>query len=235
MSVVNQVKHTCSCGHEHTISKRPVHIEKQMVAAMIDVFRWAEEKGVHEFDRKDINHITLRHGSTVNSNWGYVSWLTGIFYHPEGKRGKWGVHRGRMIEFMHGKRRICIAAEIDPTKPKSENKTMLKYATIDQIPHIGEFLDENREFIVAYTLPDTIPEDAELVSETREPEKPIEGPTYRAIYQKKVYSGGGYQKDKEYEITLEKIQVGKPIRILKPIEMQYRDQKRFMTDWKITQ
>ena len=93
MSVVNQVKHTCSCGHTHTISKRPVHIEKQMVAAMIDVFRWAEEKGIHEFKRSDINHITLKHGSTVNSNWGYVSWLTGIFYHPEGKRGQWGVHR----------------------------------------------------------------------------------------------------------------------------------------------
>lgn len=230
MSVANQVKHTCSCGHVHTISKRPVHLEKQMVAAMIDVFKWAEEKGIHEFDRKDINHITLRHGSTVNSNWGYVSWLTGIFYHPEGKRGKWGVHRGRMAEFLHGKRKICIMAEIDPTKPKSENKQMLKYATIHEIPHIGTLLDENREFIVNYSLPDEIPADATVTNVTA-PAEPIEGQKFRAKYLKQAYSGGGYQKDQIYDLVLEKIVWGKPIKILKPIETTYRDMTQFKKDW----
>lgn len=230
MITTNQVKHTCECGHTHTISKRPVSIEKQMVAAMIDVFKWAEAKGIHEFDRKDINHITLQHGSTVNSNWGYVSWLTGIFYHPDGKRGKWGIHRGRMIEFMHGKRKICIQAEIDPTKPKSDNKTMLKYATIHEIPHIAEFLDENKEFIVAYTLPDQMPDNAQVVSKTVEAQ-PESSYTVKAKYLKRVYSGGGYQKDKIYTLKIARLEIGKPIRILEPIQSQYPNMQRFAQDW----
>lgn len=237
MARANLVKHTCSCGHVHTISLQSVTITKQMVGAMIDVFKWCEEKGIHEFKRKEISHITLRHGSHVNSNWGYVSWLTGIFYHPDGKKGSWGIHRGRMIEFMHGIRKICVSATIDPTKPKGDpnRKKMIRYATINQIPNISELLDAEGDFIVKYERPAVIPEDALEIGES-EPVKRHnyeEGLAVKALYNKVSYTGGGYEKGKKYDLILAKITFGGKVVILEPIFTEYKNLSDFSRDWLI--
>jgi hypothetical protein len=55
----------------------------------------------------------------------------------------------------------------------------------------------------------------------------------RAIYLPKSYTSSGLQTGQEYELELEQLATGRPIKMLKPIEAQYLNLQAFGKTWKV--
>lgn len=68
-------------------------------------------------------------------------------------------------------------------------------------------------------------------------EPPIKQPTrksaYRARYIGRTYSAEGYQYGKDYDIEINRLVVGKPIKLLSPIPRSYSNPTAFNQDWRI--
>lgn len=70
--------------------------------------------------------------------------------------------------------------------------------------------------------------------EPRQAPEPPRTMKMTAVYKRKAMGQTDYEKDKEYELELERLAMGQPIKILKPIERTYSDIKSFKRDWRIT-
>ena len=55
----------------------------------------------------------------------------------------------------------------------------------------------------------------------------------KAIYLPKSYTSSGLQTGKEYDIEVERLATGHPIKMLKPIETQYLNLQAFSKTWKV--
>lgn len=70
-------------------------------------------------------------------------------------------------------------------------------------------------------------------------EPPIQESTrkikYTAKYIGRTYSAGGYQTAQTYEIEINRMVMGKPIKLLAPIPRGYANPSAFHKDWRITQ
>jgi len=117
-----------------------------MIKALVLVLKWCEENDRNEFRRRDINHL-LKTQSHVTR---FADWVLfgGLVYRPAGKEKSWyGLNVGRARDFLAGKTEIPTKIIKDPMA-KTLEKT--DYRKIYDVPHIAEFLDENKEFISKY-------------------------------------------------------------------------------------
>lgn len=64
-----------------------------------------------------------------------------------------------------------------------------------------------------------------------EPVRPVT--KMQAVCLRKSYSKEGYQHGQTYELGVERIAVGNPIRIVAPFPAEYRDLKAFGKDWRV--
>lgn len=81
-------------------------------------------------------------------------------------------------------------------------------------------------------------EEAAAFHDVRTPQKMQE---HRAEYRNRNYTAGGFEQGKVYTILVERLQMGKPVKIhailaegAKPQECTYNDIAAFQWDWKIT-
>jgi hypothetical protein len=62
---------------------------------------------------------------------------------------------------------------------------------------------------------------------------PVHTSTAKAIYLPKTYGSSSLRQNQEYEIEIERLEVGKPIKMLSPIEAVYPSQQSFGKTWRV--
>lgn len=139
-------KQTCpTCGQ--SVNKRAIQLYSGMVKALLKIHQWCDENGVHEFTRRDIQHLLV--GYSDNSR--FSDWILfgGLIYRPEGEKkgGKYGMNMERVQDFLSGKTEIPTVILKDPLTGELE---MTERKNVYQIPNLTEFLDENKQYIARY-------------------------------------------------------------------------------------
>jgi len=140
-------KQTCpTCGQ--SVNKRAIQLYSGMIRTLTKVFKWCNEKNVHEFKRKDISHLLS--GDSERAR--FSDWILfgGLIYRPEGEKkgGLYGMNIGRVADFLAGRLAIPTVILKDPLTGELE---MTEKKTIHEIPNLKEFLDENNQYIASYT------------------------------------------------------------------------------------
>lgn len=139
-------KQTCpTCGQ--SVNKREIIFYSGMVKILFKILRWCEEKGVHEFRRRDIAH--LLEGHSENARFSDLILFGGMVYRPDGERkgGYYGMNIGRVRDFLAGKYEVPTVILKDPLTGTLE---MTEPRNVHQIPNLTEFLDENQQYIASY-------------------------------------------------------------------------------------
>lgn len=143
MSTINKQTHVCECGHKHTISEREIALYSGMVSALWRVFKWCEEKQKYEFSRKDVKHLLANENDSAR----FGDWvLFGGLVYKEGK-GRYGLNLHRCGEFFAG--RYMIPSRVWKN-PVTGQITQGQDVTIDRIPNLLKFLDQNQEYVARY-------------------------------------------------------------------------------------
>lgn len=130
------------CQHCGQNIKRPREIGLYMglVSALWKVYRWCEDKNVHEFSRKDIKHLFRNENDTAR--FGDWVWFGGLVY-KHGK-GKYGLNLERCNEFFIGN--LAIPTLIIKN-PISGQITKERYKSIHEVPSIMEYLNSEMEWV----------------------------------------------------------------------------------------
>ena len=132
------------CGH--TIrGNRVISLYRGLITGLWEVFKWCEEKGIHEFEMSDIKHLL---GKNEYARFGDLVMFSGLVY----KRGKgnYGLNIDRCGAFFAGVEPITIELEKNPV---SGELTPKRTALINEIPSLLTFLDDNWRYIAKYRNP----------------------------------------------------------------------------------
>lgn len=123
---------------------REITLYAGMVRALIRVYKWCKDEGVHEFTRKDIKNKILRNENDV-ARWGdWILFGAGMVYKPKGK-GSWGLNMERVDQFLSGELEIPIRIA-----KKGKEVTIISTASIQNIPNLMDLLDEDLRYVVKY-------------------------------------------------------------------------------------
>lgn len=148
--VINKQTCICTCGHKHTVSQREIALYRGMVTALFSVMRWCEQTGRHEFQMSEIRHLLDKN---EYARWGDWKMFGGLVYTPyktEENKAHYGLNIPRCKSFFAGEITIPsriyknpVTGELTPADPKH----------ITQIPHLGDFLNKNNQYIAVYRSP----------------------------------------------------------------------------------
>jgi len=136
------MKERCpTCGH--ILSERQIALYSGLVSALLRVFRWCEEKGKHEFTRREVKHLFLNENDTAR----FGDWVMfgGLVY----KVGKahYGLNMERCNQFFAGKYEIPISIWKNPITGELRKE---EYRSIEKIPSILHLLNEDKQYIARY-------------------------------------------------------------------------------------
>ena len=135
-------KNRCpNCGH--IIDKREIALFNGMREALARVLKWCVEKKVHEFKRKDIEHLLL--DGNQKARFGDWVYFGGLVY-KRGK-GKYGLVINRCDDFFRNKISIPSRVWKDPIT-KEIIKVDYKFAR--DIPGLARFLGEDGFYKARY-------------------------------------------------------------------------------------
>lgn len=118
-----------------------------MVTALWRVFLWCEQNHKHEFKKKEVKHLM---DDVVISVFAYWRWFGGLVYNPDGVRGNYGINMQRCQDFFSGKLEIPIEVW---THPLTHQIDVRRTGTINDVPGLQEFLNENENYIARYRTP----------------------------------------------------------------------------------
>ena len=97
-------KQTCPCCGQ-SINKREIGLFKELIEALIEIYKWCQARGTHEFTRKDIKHLLK--SDNVIARFGDLKLFGGIVYTPdETGRGHYGINIERMEQFLRNELKI---------------------------------------------------------------------------------------------------------------------------------
>lgn len=135
-------KQTCpTCGQ--SVNEREINMFKGMVVALFEVWKWCEEKDTDEFTRKDIKHLFKDENQIAR----FGDWvLFGMLERTDAK-GHYKISMNRCRFFFAGDMAINTTAIKNPLTKEIRYTNPKK---VTEIKGIGEFLDENDEYIVEY-------------------------------------------------------------------------------------
>lgn len=138
-----------TCGQ--SINTREIGLYRGMVDALSSVYKWCQEKGRHEFTRKEIKHLLKNDGQIAR----FGDWvLFGGLVYKHG-RGHYGLNMERCAGFFSGVAAIPTTIYEDPL---TKQITPAKFRTIKNIPGLGAYLDENQNYQTKYH--DEVPTEA---------------------------------------------------------------------------
>jgi hypothetical protein len=145
---MNNQKHRCPiCGQ--IIGERKITLFSGMVSALKRVFTWCNAQNKYEFQRKEVKHLFESDNEIAR----FGDWILfgGLVYRPAGKgKGWYGISKERVEKFFANQWEIPISLWKDSVTGEI---TKDEVGTIDRIPNLREFLDENREFVAQYRSP----------------------------------------------------------------------------------
>lgn len=142
---MNLHKQSCpTCGQ--SVNEREIGLFKGLVSTLFEVWKWCDERGVHEFSRKDIKHLIV--GDNSIARFGDWVMFGGLVY-KHGK-GNYGLNMDRCREFFTGDLAIPTVIYKNPLT-KELRKDRIRY--IQDIPYLQAFLAGNNEYIARYVEP----------------------------------------------------------------------------------
>jgi hypothetical protein len=118
-----------------------------MVTDLWKVMRWCKEKGIHEFKKKDIEHLLSK---SVQANFAYWRWFGGLAYSPDDISGHYGLNIERCKKFFAGELEIAVQLLKNPLTGELRQ---VKTGKIRDVPNLQGFLDENSNYIASYRTP----------------------------------------------------------------------------------
>lgn len=142
-----QIQRCLACGH--IISKRQISLYTGLVKTLWLVFKWCETKGVHEFQTRDVKHLMGQINYTRFGDWVMFG---GLVYKT--KKAHYGLNMQRVHDFFKGEYKIPEYVIKDPI---TGTITQGPDITINEVPKLEKFLNEEKEFMARYItneLPD---------------------------------------------------------------------------------
>ena len=149
-------KETCicpTCGKGHTISNRPIPMTRGKAMALNRIFRWCHEKGRHEFQISEIDHLL---GKSSYANMSTLIHFGGLVYRPSKSvdkayfgSGWYGLNMERCAKFFNNDYAIPKIVYRDMVTGEymhDENDKVL----FNKIPNIQKFIDKEGHFVVEY-------------------------------------------------------------------------------------
>lgn len=133
----------CCKECDRSIARYARQIDKQHVRSLWSIYRWCIEKGRHEFELKEVKHLFGQQGYT---KFAYLIHGGGLVYRHE--QAHYGIHLDRCAEFFANKK--AIPTKIWKSPLKNVEPILDEYRTLNEIPDIKEFLDENGQYLVEY-------------------------------------------------------------------------------------
>jgi len=135
-----RVQRCLACGH--IISERHIALYSGMVHTLWKVFKWCREKGIHEFQTKQVKHFF-----NLNSSARFGDWVMfgGLVY--KNKKGYYGLNMQRCDEFFKGTYKI---PEYVVKNPLTGGITQGRDITINEVPNLLKFLNDDGEFKTSY-------------------------------------------------------------------------------------
>ena len=132
------------CGHLIT-GPRIISLYMGLVVALFDVFKWCEEKEVHEFEMAQVKHLL---GKNEYARFSDLA-LFGMVY--KRAKGSYGLPIARLGGFFAGLDSMPIELE---KEPKTGFLTQKRWAKINEIPSLVNFLDQNWQYVARYKKPE---------------------------------------------------------------------------------
>ena len=146
---------TCHCGHTHQINEREIPLYQGMVQALWNVMRWCTERGIHEFKIDAVKHLFDKSSYARFNDWNHFGGLVyRVTENNKPKRGEYGLNIERCQQFFVGRYQV---PKVVWKNPITKTYRAGEYVTINQLPHLTKFLDENRQFIATYRRPEPKP------------------------------------------------------------------------------
>ncbi len=138
-----EIKRCEHCGS--TLSMRSISLYRGMVQALWKVHRYAKEKGITRFTRKDIKHLLVGNENTTARFGDWV--MFGNLIHKEGK-GKYIINQEACEKYFRNEYEIPNTIWKDPITGKIIERE--DYRKVRDTKSIREFLDEDENYIVNY-------------------------------------------------------------------------------------
>lgn len=132
-----------TCGQ--ITEEREINMYRGLVISLWNVFKWCEGRGMHEFKMSDIRHLL---GQVNYARFGDWVIFGGLVYKTE--KAHYGLNMERCNEFFSGKRTIPARIWKNPITGELKPED---YRTIKDIPHLAQFLDDDRQFVARYREP----------------------------------------------------------------------------------
>lgn len=142
------------------ISEREIALYRGIINALWRVFRWCEQKNIHEFKRKDIKHLFINENDTAR--FGDLVMFGGLIY--KDKKASYGLNMERCDQFFSSRYAIPIRIWKNPITGELRKED---WRYINQIPEITKLLNEDEEYRVRYREPATEPKVKQFLSATR--------------------------------------------------------------------
>ena len=145
-------KKSCpTCGQ--SINEREIVLFSEMVVALWDVWKWCREKGKTSFRTRDIKHLFK--GTNASARFGDWILFGGLVYRPNTgpKKGYFCLNTERMQEFFAG--RLPIPTQIWKN-PVTGELRMEKYKTVNEVPHLKQYLYSDNEYVARYRSNETL-------------------------------------------------------------------------------
>lgn len=135
------------CEHCGSItSEREIALYRGLVIALWRVYKWAEQKNVHEFSRKDIKHLFVNENDTAR----FGDWVMfgGLVYKL--KKAKYGLNMERCDKFFKDQYAIPTKIYKNPITGELRQEDI---RTMRQIPTIMTMLNADGEYVARYREP----------------------------------------------------------------------------------
>lgn len=120
-----------------------------LIRALHRIWKWCDEKGVHEFTRKEIKHLFA--GENQIARFGDWVLFGGLVYRPlvngKPRKGRYGLNMERVAEFFAGRYDIPKVVWKDPFTGDLEAKGCINVA---EVPKLIDLLDKNDEYVPMY-------------------------------------------------------------------------------------
>lgn len=138
----NEIGECPCCGQN--IMDRKVSLYKELVNALYRVYCWCGEKGIHEFEMKQIKNML---GKNEYARFGDLVRFGGIVYRPkidgEKRKAVYGINMERAREFFSGGRTIPVQIVLNQITNEIISQTECYY---HEFPSLLAFIKENGLF-----------------------------------------------------------------------------------------
>lgn len=152
---IENIQKCPTCGQ--SVNAREINLNLTMVQALFLVWKWCIEKERFEnIKRSEFSHL-WGHNETITANFGY--WIdfgnsTKMVTRGASGRGYYNFDPKTIGQFLQGK--IQIPSKIIRNPLEIPTDTFHDPKMVTELPDLGAFLDENKDYIVTYLPADPV-------------------------------------------------------------------------------